>query len=317
MSKKELIIGIDTSNYTTSVGIVDIDGNVVANLKRPLPVKSGECGLRQSDAVFAHVKNLPEIMEVAGGIINGAPILSVGVSEKPRNEEGSYMPCFLTGVGVAQGIAGACAVPLYRFSHQCGHIMAAIHSSGAVIDEGDEFAAFHVSGGTTELVKVKACGNGFVTEIVGGSSDLNAGQAIDRIGVMMGLPFPAGAHMETLALSNTQKIPKKKPSVAGTVASLSGLQNLAQRLYEQSGDKALVCAFTLDYVANTLLMMRAGFEEVYGSSKFIFAGGVMSNSIIKSKLSASGSYFSLPEFSADNAVGIALLARKAYLAENV
>ncbi len=313
--KRQIILGIDTSNYTTSLGIVDSDGVVIANLKRPLPVKQGECGLRQSDAVFAHIKNLPDIMSEARGIIGESEILCIGVSEKPRNETGSYMPCFLTGVAAAQSIACAMGIPLYRFSHQCGHIMAAIHSSGAALDGEESFAAFHVSGGTTELVKVSPCECGFNTEIVGCSSDLNAGQAIDRIGVMMGLNFPAGAEIEKLALNNSKKIPSKKPSVKDTTASLSGLQNLAEKLYSDTGDKALVSAFALEYVANTLKLMRLGYVNQFGPAKFIFAGGVMSNSIIKDILAEGGSYFSAPEFSSDNAVGTALLAKRAYFSE--
>ena len=314
--KRQLILGIDTSNYTTSLGIVDSDGGVVANLKRPLPVKPGECGLRQSDAVFAHIKNLPDIMSEARSIIGDAEILCIGVSEKPRNEDGSYMPCFLCGVAAAESMAAATGARVYRFSHQCGHVMAAVHSSGAELDREESFAAFHVSGGTTELVRVTPSDLGFITEIVGSSSDLNAGQAIDRIGVMMGLNFPAGAHIEKLALENTKKIPMKKPSVMGTVASLSGLQNLAQRLYLETDDKALVSAFTLEYVAGALKLMRQGYVDKYGTAKFIFAGGVMSNSIIKERLACADSYFSEPALSSDNAVGIALLAARAYFSEN-
>lgn len=315
MSAKELILGIDTSNYTTSVGIVNIDNEVIANIKFPLSVKAGERGLRQSDAVFAHVKNLPFAMEAAQSILSSGKIVAIGVSEKPRNQDGSYMPCFLAGVAAAKSVAVALGVPLYRFSHQCGHIMAAHHSSGVELLSG-EFAAFHVSGGTTELVRVKASDTGFDTEIVGESSDLNAGQAVDRVGVMMGLSFPAGAKMERLALTNTKKIPQKHPSVKGTVASISGLENLAIKLYEETADKALVSAFVFDYVANTLKRMRDGYVEKYGRVPFLFSGGVMSNSIIKDKLREDGSYFSAPELSADNAVGIALLARRKYLSEN-
>ena len=124
--RKPIFIGIDTSNYTTSVGIVDADGALIANLKRPLTVKDGERGLRQSDAVFSHVRNLPSIMEEARGIIDGREILAVGVSDRPRNTEGSYMPCFLAGVSAAMSLCAPVGLEPYRVSHQCGHIMAAI-----------------------------------------------------------------------------------------------------------------------------------------------------------------------------------------------
>ena len=158
MNGRKLILGIDTSNYTTSVGIVDVEGALIANIKAPLPVKSGECGLRQSDAVFAHTKNLPHVMSQAREFLKEGELVAVGVSERPRNQEGSYMPCFLCGVAAAESIGATSGTPLYRFSHQCGHIMAAIYSSGACVDLS-EFAAFHVSGGTTELVRAIAADN--------------------------------------------------------------------------------------------------------------------------------------------------------------
>ena len=211
----EVFIGIDTSNYTTSYAIIDREGALVANLKRPLPVKAGECGLRQSDAVFAHVKNLPDLAVEAGEILKNKKILAVGVSRRPRNIEGSYMPCFLPGVAVSENISAVLGVPLYSFSHQCGHIMAAVFSSGHSELLDKPFAAYHVSGGTTELVSVSYHHDGFYTELLGGTSDLNAGQIIDRIGVKMGLPFPAGRYIEELALSNTARVPLRKPSVRG------------------------------------------------------------------------------------------------------
>ena len=309
-----VIIGIDTSNYTTSYAVVDVEGNLVANLKRPLPVKAGECGLRQSDAVFAHVKNLPDLAGEAGNILKGREILAVGVSRRPRNVEGSYMPCFLSGVAVAENISAALDVPLYGFSHQCGHIMAAVFSSGRSELLSAPFAAYHVSGGTTELVSVSYRDDGFSTELVGGTADLNAGQIIDRIGVRMGLPFPSGRYIEELALANESRVPKRKPSVKGMQANLSGLENLAIKLYEESSDKSLTAAFVLDYVGRAIEMTCDAFVEERGDMPFVFAGGVMCNSIIKSKLKEKfDSRFAEPMMSADNAVGVAELTRKSYI----
>ena len=309
-----VIVGIDTSNYTTSYAIIDLEGRLVANLKRPLPVKAGECGLRQSDAVFAHVKNLPELASEAREILQGREILAIGVSRRPRNIEGSYMPCFLSGVAVAENLSAALGVPLYSFSHQCGHIMAAVFSSEHTELLDKPFAAYHVSGGTTELVVVSYRGDGFVSELVGGSADINAGQVIDRIGVLMGLPFPAGRHIEELALLNTSSVPRRKPSVKGTRANLSGLENLAMKLYSETSDKALTAAFVLDYVGRAIEMTCESLLSERGEMPFVFAGGVMCNSIIKKRLSSKfDAYFADPSMSADNAVGIAELARRSYL----
>ena len=310
----EVFVGIDTSNYTTSYAVVDSAGDLVANLKMPLPVKAGECGLRQSDAVFAHVKNLPEIAVEAGEILKDRKILAVGVSHRPRNIDGSYMPCFLSGVAVAKNISAALGVPIYEFSHQCGHIMAAVFSSGKRELLEMPFAAYHVSGGTTELVLVSYRDDGFSTELVGGTADLNAGQIIDRIGVRMGLPFPAGRHIEELALSNTERVPSRKPSVKGLKANLSGLENLAIKLHEETGDKALTSAFVLDYIGRAIEMTCEALILERGELPFVFAGGVMCNSIIRARLSAKfKAYFAEPAMSADNAVGIAELARIVHL----
>ena len=311
---RNVIIGIDTSNYTTSVALMYDDGELIANIKRPLPVKTGECGLRQSDAVFSHIKNIPSAMQEAREYLSGRVPVAVGVSTRPRNVDGSYMPCFLSGVSAAESIAAAAGIPLYRYSHQCGHIMAAIYSSGRYdLLERDNFCAFHVSGGTTEVLRVTPTDTAFLSELVGGTKDLNAGQVIDRIGVFMDLPFPSGAYIEKLALENTSKIPSKKISLSGISVNLSGLENMAKELYEKSGDKPLASAFVLDYIGKSLCALAGAYEEKHGKTEFVFAGGVMSNSIIKGMLARNfNASFAEPSLSSDNAVGIAALAVKEY-----
>ena len=309
---KKIIMGIDTSNYTTSLSIMTNDGELIANLKRPLPVAEGERGLRQSDAVFAHIKNLPSIMQEAR-LLLPAPPSAIGVSLRPRNVDGSYMPCFLTGVSAAEAVSASLNIPLYKFSHQCGHIMAAIYSSGAYHLLDKEFCAFHVSGGTTEMLRVTSQGSNFAAELVGGTADLNAGQVIDRIGTYLGLPFPSGKQLEELAKLNNKKIPSRKPKIKDMKINLSGLENLAVKLYGETGDKGLVAAFVLDYVEKGIELLMDAYLQKYGDTEFLFAGGVMSNSIIRKKIEAKArAHFALPEFSADNAVGIAELARRAF-----
>jgi N6-L-threonylcarbamoyladenine synthase len=310
MSERKIILGIDTSNYTTSVALMYDDGELIANIKRPLKVNDGERGLRQSDAVFAHIKNMPSAMEEAREYLEGRSPSAIGVSARPRNVDGSYMPCFLSGVAVAEGIAASLGAPLYKFSHQCGHVMAALYSSDSEELMKDRFAAFHISGGTTELLIVKGSETGFDAELVGGTKDLNAGQIIDRIGVFLGMPFPAGPHLERAALEYSGKIPSKKVSVEGTYANLSGLENMAHKLYEDTGDTAKVAAFVFEYLGNSIVKMCEGLIEKYGNMPFVFAGGVMCNSIIKAKLKSHfDAHFAEPMMSADNAVGIAELTR--------
>ena len=312
--KPELYLGIDTSNYTTSAAVLDGEGEVLVNAKRPLPVGEGERGLRQSEAVFAHIKNMPSLMEEVAEHLGGGRLAAIGVSEAPRRAEGSYMPCFLSGVSAAVSAAAAAGVPLYRFSHQCGHLAAAILSSGRFDLLSRPFGAFHVSGGTTEVLYASAYSDrGFTVELCGGAADLNAGQLVDRVGVALGLAFPCGPALERLAAENTRKLPSPKISVRGLSANLSGAENQAMRLFRETGDAPLVAAFVLDLIAKTLAALTRGLLEEKGDIPILYAGGVMSNRRIRTALSSLGdTAFAEPAFSADNAAGIALLCQKCH-----
>lgn len=310
--KAPCYVGVDTSNYTTSLAFCDAEGQIVVNLKLPLPVKAGERGLRQSDAVFLHTKNLPSLLEEAKPYFEKYEPLAIGVSAYPRTQEGSYMPCFLAGKVAATAIGAAMGIPVYEFSHQNGHIMAAFYSSKApqVILES-QFLAFHVSGGTTEALLVSPNGSDFCCEIVGGTADMNAGQAIDRVGVAMGLTFPCGPEMERLALGqNVQPSRGIKITVRDGKCNLSGLENKAVKLFEETGDRARTARFVLDFIAETLAAVTLQIRKDYPPMPIIYGGGVMSCSLIQKRLADDCSYFAEPQFSSDNAAGIALLARR-------
>lgn len=311
----DCFVGFDTSNYTTSAAVCLLDGEVIANIKAPLPVKNGECGLRQSDAVFAHVKNLPSVSEELREVLVGKRVLAVGCSVRPRDAEGSYMPCFLAGAAAARAFAAPLNAPVFESSHQNGHVMAAAYSAGV----GDAllkapFFAFHVSGGTTEALHVTPTDTGFSVKLVAETEDLNAGQAIDRIGVMMGLSFPCGKEMEALAAENTRKLPRPRICVKNGNCNLSGLENLAARLYRETQDVRAVSAYTLSFIGDTLCEMTRQLDEIDPSLPIVYAGGVMSNRYLQARLSQRhDTYFAHPAFSADNAAGIALLCRRQYL----
>lgn len=311
---KKVYLGIDTSNYTTSLAVCNEDGEVIANIKKLLDVKDGEKGLRQSDAVFSHVKNLPMLSNELSSALENCKIEAVGVSVSPRDIEGSYMPCFLVGRATAVTVAASHNAPVYEFSHQAGHIMAALYSCNMVNELIDkEFIAFHVSGGTTEALYVKPNGNTFAVDIIGATADISAGQAIDRAGVMMGLKFPCGKELERLANEYTGKLPKPKICVKGMEFNLSGLENISDKLYKETLDKPYVAAYVLNFVSETLIKLTENIREAYPSIPIVYAGGVMSNKILQSKLSKfADTYFATPDFSADNAAGIALLARKSH-----
>ena len=315
----KVFLGIDTSNYTTSISFSNMEGEIIKNYKILLPVKEGERGLRQSDAVFAHIKNIPQIAKLIESELKeyNYEIMAVGHSAYPRDCEGSYMPCFLVGEAISELISSLYKIKNFKFSHQSGHIKSALYSAG-ISKIYEPFIAFHVSGGTTEILYVTPNSKkGCDITLIGGSKDLHAGQAIDRIGVKMGLKFPCGPQFEALATKNDKEIPVRKLSVDNLWCNLSGIENLALKLYETTNDKPLVCAFTLNYIGNTLIELTNNLRKQYKNIKIVFAGGVMSNSIIKKQINTSFKdvYFALPEFSSDNAAGIALLTRENFLKE--
>ena len=301
-------LGIDTSNYTTSVALIDENKNIIQR-KKLLPVKDGELGLRQSDAVFHHTAQLYSLYTDLIKDINPADIKAVGVSTKPRPIEGSYMPCFSVGANTAKIISATLNIPLYEFSHQEGHIAAAIYSSKAIKLFNEKFIAFHVSGGTTEAVLANPFKGGFNLDIIAETLDLNAGQAIDRVGLMLGFKFPCGKELEKSALSYKGELKVKKPTLKDENCCLSGIENICKKLYENNSSKEYISAYCLKYIENTLSEMTDKLLKKYGNLPLLYAGGVMSNSIIRSSFEKKyGAYFAEPEFSADNAAGIAYLA---------
>lgn len=291
-------LGVDTSNYTTSAAI-SCGGEVTANVRCPLKVLTGERGLRQSDAVFQHTVNLPKVF----GEIGKRDLRAVGVSATPRDCDGSYMPCFLAGVASATAIAETWGVPLYRFSHQAGHIAAALYSCRREDLHEGAFLAFHVSGGTTELTLVD---HGRIT-LLGGTRDISAGKAIDRIGVMLGLSFPCGGQLEALA-EDVMTAKAGKLSIDGLFCNLSGLENKADAMLKQGAEPSAIAAYALRHILAVIERLTENALMVYPDLPVIYAGGVMSNKTMRAHLSGRfGGFFADPCFSCDNAAGIARL----------
>ena len=304
-----LTLGIDTSNYATSLAVFDADaGEVVCDCKKFLPVKAGQLGLRQSDALFHHTAALPELMQKINDTVPLYKIQAVAVSEKPRPVQGSYMPCFLAGVNAATAFSLASGVPLYKLTHQQGHIAAALYAAGDKTLFERETLVFHVSGGTTDLLLCRGAQS--ITPL-GTSSDLYAGQAVDRLGVKLGFAFPAGVYVSEQAALCEERI-KPKVSVRGTACSLSGLENQCAKLLEQGKTAPYVCKYCLLCVAETLLRMAQNALQEHPGLPVVFAGGVMSSDLIRSYITARlpDARFVPAKFASDNAIGIAVLAAK-------
>ena len=302
------VIGIDTSNYTTSIAF--FDGTQGENCSKLLPVKAGELGLRQSDAVFAHVKSLPELSGRLFSHIRAENITAVGVSTRPRAVEGSYMPCFMVGYSHAKLLADTLHVPLVEVSHQQGHVAASLWSAGHMELMDQPHIAWHLSGGTTELLLVEPEGKNVRCTKIGGTSDISAGQLIDRTGQLLGLPFPAGKHLDALSQGAADK-EVYRVKCKDMTFSLSGIQNKVQQYYEKSGDGAETAAYALRCVAFAVSAATRQALEAYPGLRVVFSGGVASNSMLRRTLAPFDPVFAQPQFSTDNAMGVAVLAHRA------
>lgn len=304
-------LGIDTSNYTTSVALINDDFSILQE-KKLLPVKSGQKGLRQSDAVFHHTKQISELIE---NLFKGKDIkpVSIGVSTKPTTKEGSYMPCFLVGETIARSIGAIMNVPVFTTSHQVGHVLAGIVSSKKFSLLDTPFIAFHVSGGTTDCLLCTPNSNTLLDiSMVATSLDLKGGQAVDRVGISLGLDFPCGKDLEKLALLSKKHF-KIKPTIKDGNCCLSGLENLCNKMLSNGEPYEDISMYCLEYIYQTIKSMTSYALNKFGNMPILYVGGVMSNSIIRKKLSKDfNCNFAEPNLSCDNAVGVSLYALKKF-----
>ena len=299
-----MVIGIDTSNYTTSIAY--FDGNDGMNCSKLLPVKQGELGLRQSDAVFAHIKSLPELSGRLFSNIDTAVIEAIGVSTRPRAVEGSYMPCFMVGYSHAKVLSDAQNVPLFYFSHQQGHVAAALWSAERMDLMDTPHLAWHLSGGTTELLLVTPNGKNVNCEIIGGTTDISAGQLIDRTGQMLSLPFPAGKSLDSLS-QNSQNIDFFCVKCTDMHFSLSGVQNKVQQFYGKGNPPEDTASYALRSVIFAVSKATEQAMMVHPGLPVVFSGGVASNSLLRKEMELFKPVFAEPRYSTDNALGIAVL----------
>lgn len=305
----EQCLGFDTSNYTTSAAVF---GNGTAeNRGKLLTVPEGALGLRQSDALFQHVKRLHLMVEQlrADGAID--QIAAVGASTQPREVEGSYMPCFLVGEGEGRTLAAALGVPFYPCSHQQGHVAAAAWSAGREDLMDKPHLAWHLSGGTTELLRVEPEGHTVRAEVIGGTSDIAAGQLVDRAGVLLGLSFPAGKALDAL-YPEADDISFFRVKLNDLNFSLSGMENKVKGLAEWGEKPANIARFTIDTIMNVLLRATQEAQKRWPGLPVLCSGGVASNRQIRDGMERiCGAVFAQPQYATDNALGVAILTHRA------
>jgi len=301
------VIAFDTSNYTTSIAW--FDGITGQNCSQLLPVREGELGLRQSDAVFHHTKSLPVLSGRLFSHISAEEITAVGVSTRPRAVEGSYMPCFMVGYSHAKVLADMLGVPVIECSHQQGHVAASLWSAGRLDLMDAPHLAWHLSGGTTELLLVEPEGRNVNCTCIGGTSDISAGQLIDRTGQLLGLPFPSGKHLDALwrQASNTDVFRVKCPELT---FSLSGVQNKVAQYYALCSDQVETAAYALRCVCYAVLTATENAQKKYPGLPVVFSGGVASNGMLRNIIEPLNPVFSEPQYATDNAMGVAVLTHR-------
>lgn len=310
----QVILGFDTSCYQTSCAMVSLDGALLAESRKMLVVPDHERGLRQSEAVFQHIKQLPDVLEECIGHIKRFEMIAVCASSQPVPLPDSYMPVFHAGVSFARAIAATHQVPCFLTSHQEGHFAAA---GMAVEGLPDDHLAVHLSGGTTEIVRVRFDGY----TLIGKTLDISAGQLLDRVGVRMEYPFPAGASVEKLALG--QSVASRYPAIVkGASVSFSGIETAALRdLDDEQISHASIAAELFDAIARSVSKMIIQAAEQTQVYDVLITGGVASSKLLRAALDERlakrvnriKTYYGLPEYAGDNAVGVALIGCNKYI----
>ena len=327
----DLFLGIDTSNYKTSIAVIDSGSETVFARSEYLDVPAGKRGLRQSEAFFMHSNRLPDQIEELSSHIDFSKVRAVGVSSRPRRVEGSYMPCFLSGINAAREIASVLGIPLHQFSHQEGHAAAIIENDTEairkIIDDPSESLLYHLSGGTTEFLRCRPDEDGYDLEIIGGTLDISIGQLLDRAGVAMGLPFPSGAYLDDMAISHSGETGHILPKIRINEGrfNLSGAETKLLRTIEGTSPDhypALIKEL-FDLTSQLLISSASDLSKEYSADTVYMAGGVASSRYIRDKIASYALShkmpeikFGRPELSGDNAVGIARLALRKTLQNN-
>ena len=314
-----LYLGIDTSNYKTSAAVVDENGMPVFTKSEFLSVPDGRRGLRQSECFFRHSCRLPDYFDELTKAVDVSLIRAVGVSSRPRRIEGSYMPCFIAGVNTAREVSSVLGIPVYSFSHQEGHAAAVIENGRSALPE--KSILMHLSGGTTEYLLCSMDDNGYETEIIGGTKDISIGQLIDRAGVAMGHPFPAGQYLDNIAgnFSGTPSSILPRIRINDGYFNLSGAETKLLRTIEISdaSEYPALIRELFGLIAGILSESAIRLCSEYNISNIYMAGGVSASSFIRNCIknnikpgTSINIIFGDPELSGDNAVGTARLAKR-------
>ncbi len=315
-SKRDnIVIGIDTSCYTTSIAAISLNKEIILSEKIMLKVDKDSKGLRQSEGVFQHISNIGKLSENITGRLKDYNIVGVCASEKPRPIEDSYMPVFTVGLNTGKLLSATHNCPFFETTHQENHIKSSLLGKNLLNE--NRFIAVHMSGGTTEIILAnKNKSKDYELEIIGGTKDVSFGQLIDRLGVKLSYDFPCGKYIDKNAMESDKKIDHGlKTSVKEGYMNLSGIENQLNKIIAdgEDVDKAYLSKLLMDSIVRCMLKSLSYLCKKYETYEVVFAGGVSASKYISKNLTQKlkkyniKTYFTESHLATDNAVGCALI----------
>jgi N6-L-threonylcarbamoyladenine synthase len=215
----------------------------------------------------------------------------------------------MVGYSHARLLSDSLGVPLVEVSHQQGHVAASLWSAGHMELMDQPHLAWHLSGGTTELLLVEPEGKNVRCTRIGGTTDISAGQLIDRTAQLLDLPFPGGKHLDALS-KEAQGKEVFKVKCQDYSFSLSGVQNKVQQFHAAHGSAAETAAYALRCVCFAVSKATEQAMKAYPGYKVVFSGGVASNSMLREYVKPLDPIFSPPQYATDNAMGVAVLTKR-------
>jgi N6-L-threonylcarbamoyladenine synthase len=311
------ILGIESSCDDTSAAVIcdrTLLSNVIANQK----VHEKYGGVIPELASRVHQQNIIPVVDMA---IKEAKITKNDLDAIAYTRGPGLLGSLLVGVSFAKGLAASLGIPLIEVNHLQGHVL-----SHFLKEQGKEknfpslpFLCLLVSGGHTQIIIVK---DYLDFEIVGETIDDAAGEAFDKCAKVMGLPYPGGPAIDSLAKDgNPEAFSFAKPKVADYNYSFSGLKTsflyfLQKKVDENPAfveeNKINLCASIQKTIIDILMSQLIKVAAKTGIKDVAIAGGVSANSGLSNQLRHDGQKYGwnvfVPErkFTTDNAAMIAI-----------
>ncbi len=306
-----IVLGLETSCDDTAAAVVS-EGRVLSEALSTQWEHQRFGGVVPEIASRAHLRNLLPVVNLA---LERAGLMLKNVEAAAVTYGPGLAGALLVGLNFARGICDALNLPLLPVNHLQAHTWAA-EIEGEAIET--PFISLLVSGGHTSLALVEDIHR---YRTLGQTLDDSAGEALDKVGRLMGLAYPAGAEIERLALGGDTKaapLPRGMAKSGDLNFSFSGLKTAAKLFLERNpeyltGDKSADFLASFQEAALEILALKSlEALEKCGLNRLSLGGGVAANSRLRELLTREGVklYAPPPANCTDNAVMVAYLGEK-------